>query len=317
MRNSIVIILAIAIIGVAGYLWQDVLSAEESDKQAQINLALTEPITNEQSEAFIQPVVDSNYNPVRDFTIEEPILDARAAIVYDRGSDRFLYAHNPTEKLPIASITKLMTAVIIIETMNLNDIYTVQKEDLNQSGLGTKLYAGEKIVGHDLLKLMLVESNNDAATVFARTAGLHDIDFLDQMNQKATELGMFDTHFADPAGLDDVNTYSTASDLVSLVNYVDRHPVIWDILITPSDEISTIDGVVQHHLENTNKLLGQIRGIIGGKTGLTDVALGTLALVVEMNEDQDIVVAIVLGSNNRFETMEQLLDWTRKAHTWR
>ena len=128
------------------------------------------PVSNNETrsgQAFLLPVSETSYLPVRDFNVPEPVLDAKAAVLFDVRSGRSLYSKNPNQRLPIASITKLMSAVVILDNLNLNDVFTVPAEDINVDGKGADFYKNEQLHGADLFKIMLIKSTNDAALVFA------------------------------------------------------------------------------------------------------------------------------------------------------
>ena len=278
-----------------------ILSESENSQQANISLPV------------FSPKVEPNYFPIRDFNIPDPDISARAAILYDRKSGRFLFEANINEHLPIASITKLMTAVIVFEKLDLNRIVNVPVESLNVDGSGADLYADEKLYVSDLLKMLLIESSNDAALVLAGRAKERGIDFVLEMNKKALELGMINTRFNDPAGLND-EAFSTASDLIKLVNYTRKYGILWDIMGTKSLDIASIDGKLKHHLVSTNKLFGDVSPIIGGKTGFTDGAGQTMMLLVSHEGSE--LLTIILGTEDRFGETEKLLDWAQLAHRW-
>ncbi|MGD0976789.1 MAG: serine hydrolase [Minisyncoccia bacterium] len=285
----------------------------------------------QQIETYILPNNQANYLPIRDFNIPDPDIGAKSAALYDIKSEKLLYSKDVNDKLPIASITKLMTAVVVMENLSLSDTYTVVPEDLNADGNGADFANGEKLKGGDLLKVMLIKSSNDAALVFASNASQKGIDIVAKMNEKAGVLGMADTKFSDPAGLDDGDSFSTVSDLIKLVGYVDKYPVIWEILATRTADVSSIDGKYTHHLVSTDQLLGDVPGIIGGKTGFTNGALQTMVLEVKVSAgdttpaggqgsisggDDNRMIAVVLGSNDRFGEIKELVEWGRQAYSW-
>lgn len=279
------------------------------------------PIQNQfylagQVQAFIQPVAQANYLPIRNFNISEPDFSAKAVGLYDIGSDRFLFTKNIDDKLPVASITKLMTAVVVMENLGLNDLYTIHAEDLNADGTGTDFHKGEQLQGGDLLKVMLIKSSNDAALAFASNALDKNINVVAKMNEKAQTLGMYDTKYIDPAGLNDNGSFSTVSDLVKLTRYVSKYPIIWEILSLRTADVVSIDGKYSHHLVNTNKLLEEMPEIIGGKTGFTNGAMETMVLEVKTNEGKDRMIAVILGSNDRFGEIKKLVEWGKNAFSW-
>ncbi len=267
-------------------------------------------------QAFLLPISEASYLPARDFNVPEPVLEAKAAALFDVPSGRFLYSKNINRRLPIASITKLMSAVVILENLNLNDVFTVPPEDVNVDGKGADFYKNEKLLGSDLFKVMLIKSSNDAAMAFATAAGKMEIDFVAKMNEKAQAIGMFNTKFADPAGLADQDAFSTASDLVKLMRYAGGYDLISQALKTKSATVTSADGTTTHHLINTNQLLGQTPEVIMGKTGYTDGALGTMVLEAGTNKSRDIVIGVILGSNDRFGEAVKLIRWGESAYRW-
>lgn len=280
-----------------------------------VNLEVQPPSGGGQ--AFLLPISEANYSPVRDFNVTDLIIEAKAAALYDVKSGRFLYAQNINKRLPIASITKLMTAIVVLDNLNLEEIYTVTAENINVDGLGADLYRGEQLRGADLFKIMLIKSSNDAALIFSAQAQKKGIDSVVIMNERARYLGMTNTRFTDPAGLDDNDAYSTAADLVKLILFASKYDLILKTLVTPIADVSSTDGAIKHHLINTNQLLGRMPDIILGKTGYTDSALGTMVLEVGLNGDENHLISVVLGSNDRFGETIELIEWAKKAYSWK
>jgi D-alanyl-D-alanine carboxypeptidase (penicillin-binding protein 5/6) len=128
-------------------------------------------------------------------------------------------------------------------------------------------------------------------------------------------LDMADSHFTDPAGLDD-EAHSTVYDLVKLVRATLRHDQIWNTLIEREVEVTSEDGKIVHKVQNTDQLLGVIPDIVGGKTGNTDGALGCLILLVNIPEYNDTIISVVLGSEDRFGDTSKIIDWVKQAYRW-
>jgi D-alanyl-D-alanine carboxypeptidase len=219
-----------------------------------------------------------------------PELDARAAIsifIDHQGSEKILFEKNADRPLAIASLTKLMTASIFLQR------YDIEKEETVR-----------------LLLSLLIESDNEAADDLAEAIG-QDV-FLELMNLEAEKIGMENTYFTNPNGLDPKGTdeslnYSTAKDLVRLSKHITlEQPLLWDI--------STIKEF--EDMKNTNELLGQISGIIGGKTGETPLAGKCLILVVQAPENSGFLVNVILNSENRFEEMKKLISWVENDYNW-
>ena len=167
----------------------------------------------------------------------------------------------------------------------------------------------------NLMRMMLIESSNDAAYAISAHAKAQGIDFMGEMNRKAKEVGMNESLFLDPAGLND-NAYSTAQDLVKLVVYALQYDEIWTSLQVKELTLTSEDGAIIHTVENTNQLLGTIQNISGGKTGYTDLALGCMILIVDIPGHRDKIVSIILGSEDRFGDTRKLVDWIIDAYRW-
>ncbi len=267
------------------------------------------------TQAYIFPISESSYLPVLNTAIERPILSAKSAIVYDTRSSRSLYSKNPEERLPIASLTKLLSAVVAFENLNLDDIIVVPKEAIRVDGEKQTLYMDERIRARDALKMMLMESSNDAAYALKHYASNSGIDLVGLMNKKAIELGMNASIFHDPAGLND-DALSTSDDLLKLVTYSLRIDELWSFLSEKTAKVYSVDGRIEHQINSTNQLLGAIPDVVGGKTGYTDEALGCMILVVDVPGKNDKLISIVLGSAERFTDTEKLINWTKRAYSW-
>ena len=139
--------------------------------------------------------------------------------------------------------------------------------------------------------------------------------FVGLMNRKAVELGMNNSIFHDPAGLND-DALSTSEDLLKLVKYSFKFNELWSILSEKSDTVYSIDGGIAHQINSTNQLLGAIPDVVGGKTGYTDIALGGVMLVIDVPGENDKLVSVVLGSTERFTDTQKLIDWVKRAYSW-
>lgn len=267
------------------------------------------------TQAYIFPISVPSYLPALNTAIERPQLSAKSAIIYDMRSSRYLYSKSPGDRLPVASLTKLLSAIVVLENLNLDDVVIVSKESLKVDGEKQTLYLDEKIKVRDLLKMMLVESSNDAAYALRIHASSSGIDLIGLMNRKTIELGMSNSIFHDPAGLNDA-ALSTSEDLVKLAIYSLKFDELWSILGEKTTSIYSIDGKIEHKINSTNQLLGIVPNIIGGKTGYTDKALGCMLLVVDIPGKNDKIISIVLGSVERFTDTEKLVDWTKRAYNW-
>jgi len=264
--------------------------------------------------------ISDDLKPLRDWSIGDADISAKAAICMETNpiaKGKIILAKNADEKLPIASLTKLMSALVVLKNgsgdFNLDKLVNVSLEAVEQPGEQGFLIAGEYLSVKDLLYIMLIESSNDAAYALAQVIGVDNFVFL--MNQEATGLGMDRTSFSDPSGFS-ADNYSTVMDLVKLTQYLTKnYPLVWEILSKQNFELNTPQGF-HHEMQNTNELLGQVPGIIGGKTGKTTEAKGCLLLVLKNPKSQNNLVYIILGSDERFSEMKRLIEWINIAYHW-
>lgn len=281
----------------------------ESSYETKIN-----ELSRTDAQAYILPVWDVSYFPIQDTAIQAPVIKAKAGVVYDVKSGRYLFSKNINEKLPIASLTKILSSIVVAEKLNFKDIITIPKEAVKVDGERQDLYFGERLTVEDLLKMMLIKSSNDAAYALRIYASQNNIDFLKEMNEMAQEIGMLNSYFKDPAGLND-EAFSNAEDIVKLSKKLLTYPSLVLIMSKTALDIKSIDGRL-HHMESTNKLIGEIPDIIISKTGYTDDALGCMVLIVQVSGDNDRIISIVLGSSERFNDIKKLVEWTKQAHRW-
>ncbi|MFH1129598.1 MAG: hypothetical protein V1686_02600 [Patescibacteria group bacterium] len=262
--------------------------------------------------------IDNKFFPIRNWSVEEPEIFAKSAIVLSFRNDRkdsALFQKNINQVLPIASLTKLMTAIIAIENYDPETIVKVSKEAISVDSTNGGLIDGEKLKTKDLLYIMLVESSNDAAMSLAKdNPQMTYDDFIFKMNNKARELGLKNTSFVEPAGLDSYNQ-STVSEIAILAEYAFKFPLLAEILKTPETTIYSIDKSVIHKITSTNKLLGKIPQLIGGKTGFTEEAGGCLMTISKIYDD-NYLITVILGSTQRENDTEKLIDWTQNAWIW-
>ena len=255
--------------------------------------------------------------PVRNLQTEDIELGARGAIIIDNASSKVLYNKNANQQLPIASLTKLMTAIVSLDNLvvRTGTIITVHAEATLESGSRMYLVAGEKLTAHSLLKGLLIESANDAAATLSLTTDADKQQFVDKMNQKAKDLGLRDTHFANPTGFDAPNHYSSASDLAKLTQFALQNQVIADIIKTPQTTVVDVSQANRHTLVNTNQLVGKFPNVIGVKTGTTGEA-GTSLIVAGRGSANQIVIVVLLDSPDRFGEGKKALDWALNGHSW-
>ena len=225
----------------------------------------------------------------------KPTINSKRYAVYDRLSGRCIYGKDENKQTAMASTTKIMSAVIIVENCNLEDIVTVTAKAAGVSGSRLGLHTDDKISVNDLLYGLMLRSGNDAAVALAiHTAGSVE-EFANLMNQKAEVLGLTNTHFVSPHGLDNSEHYTTAYELAKITDYALKNETIAKIVKTKTTTISINGNPMQ--ISNTNELLGNVEGVYGVKTGFTNNAGRCLVTSVKRG-DMDLII-VVLGADTR------------------
>lgn len=253
--------------------------------------------------------------PVKDQSFVSPLIVAKAALAVDVASGEILFEQNAHALRAIASLTKVMTAIVVLEENDLEEVVTVSRAAAEVSGSEIYLRAGEKIRVEALLKALLISSANDAAVALAEHNAGSMSAFVEKMNRKAELMGLHNSSFSNPIGLDNIANYSTAHDVAVMGRYLYRKPFVGGVVGLKEERIYSVDGSLSHDLLNTNKLLGNYLKIKGIKTGSTEEA-GLCLLAIGANEDNREVVAVVLDSPDRFQEMKILLDWIFRAYKW-
>lgn len=238
-------------------------------------------------------------------------LNARSCIVLDRLSKKVLYGKNEYNKVKMASTTKIMTAIVILENCDLNQTVEISKKAAGTGGSRLGLKTGDKITVRDLLYGLMLRSGNDAAVALAQTAGGNIEGFSNLMNAKAKELGLSHTHFESPHGLDSDEHYTTAYELALLSDYALKNSTFTQIVGTKNCTV-TINGYPKN-LNNTNELLGVLNGVYGIKTGFTNGANRCLVTACKRN-NMDIICVVLGCDTKKFRTSDsiKLIEYTFK-----
>ena len=226
---------------------------------------------------------------------EEPTTNSKSIIAIDRKTLSILYEKNAYNKVPMASTTKIMTCIVALENSSLNDIVTVSKKAASVHGSTLGLITDMQISMNDLLYGLMLRSGNDCAIAVAEKISGSVENFAILMNQKAKELGLENTNFVTPHGLDDENHYTTPYDLAILTDYALKNEKFKNIVATKTCTIS-FNGY-PCTISNTNELLGNLEGVYGVKTGFTFEAGRCLVSACKRN-DLDIIV-VVLGADTK------------------
>lgn len=230
-------------------------------------------------------------------------LNAKSAIVFDRTYKKVLYSKNIHEKLPNASTTKVLTAIVAYENADMNDMVTVSKKAASTTGSRVGLRTGDKVLLGDLMKGLLICSGNDAAVAIAEHVAGTEEEFCEMLNEKAKEIGANDTNFVTPHGLDREEHYSTAYDLALISDYALSIPYIANIVSRRNESIK-INGNYKN-LNTTNEMLSTYNGANGVKTGYTGNA--GRCLITSATRDNWQLICVVLGCDTKnFRTNDSI-----------
>jgi D-alanyl-D-alanine carboxypeptidase (penicillin-binding protein 5/6) len=245
-------------------------------------------------------------------TSAAPPITAHAAVVVDGETGRVLYDLHAHDRLPPASTTKIMTAILALEhgDTGRSVVSDIDARWLKGSSV-MGLRPGVVISVQDLLYGLMLPSGNDAAIELAKSVDGSEAAFVDHMNQKAQDLGLQDTHFVNPHGLDNPDHYSSAYDLAALARYAMNNPAFADLVRTRDHQLSPPSG---YNLHNGNSLLERYPGADGVKIGWTEVAGWTL--VASAERDGHRLFATVLNSQDRDADAAALMDWAFGSYQW-
>ena len=239
----------------------------------------------------------------------EPNLNSKYAVVLDRSSKAILFSKNENQRVPMASTTKIMTAIVLIENLGVNNDLTLNtqievcKEAGTIGGSRLGLKTGDRITVNDLLYGLMLCSGNDAAIQIAVSVGGSIEGFANLMNKKAQELGLSNTHFVTPHGLDKPEHYTTAYELALIADYALNIEKIAEVVRTKTYTVA-INGNSKT-ITNTNELLGYLDGVNGVKTGFTNGA--GRCLVTSVNRDGFNIIAVILGADTKkFRTKDSI-----------
>lgn len=224
-----------------------------------------------------------------------PKTNSRRYIVYDRISKSMIIGKNEDVKSAMASTTKIMTSIVILEKADLDEMVTVSAKAGGTGGSRLGLKKGDKASVKNLLYGLMLRSGNDAAVALAEHVGGSVKEFAEIMNEKASELGLTNTHFVTPHGLDDANHYTTALELAKLTDYAMNNETFAKIVGTKS--ITIYINNQPRQINNTNELLGTLNGVVGVKTGFTNNA--GRCLVTETKRNNMDIITIVLGADTK------------------
>lgn len=281
-----------------------------------------------------QAVDNPEYQPARNEKMADlAIPTAHAFAVVDADSGKILAGSHETDRRQIASLTKMMTAILAMEKIeDLDEPIDIGDEEVYIEGtkigcprsgycISPQLKIGEQVSAKSLLQAMLMNSANDAAIALGKhIAGSQDA-FANLMNQKAKQMGLADTHFCTPSGLEpdgrESECYSSAADIARVAAYSMRFDTIWKMFGYPNNsQITSCDGQVAHTLINSDILLDDIPNCMGGKTGFTPAAGYSLLMGVSEPTHLHRIVIVLLDDPYRWQDIRSAIDWTFQAYSW-
>lgn len=250
-----------------------------------------------------EEITQEDYVQVINQTKDEPTLNSRIAVAYDRKSGEVIWGKDEHKRTAMASTTKIMTAIVTLENCDLTQTVTISKKSAGTGGSRLGLKADDKITMNDLLYGLMLKSGNDAAVAIAETVGGSVEGFAELMNEKAKELKLENTHYVTPHGLDDPEHYTTAVELAKLADYALQNETFAKIVNTKNYTV-TINGYPKS-ISNTNELLGYLEGVNGVKTGFTNNAGRCLVTSVNRN-GFEIITVILQADTKKFRTADSI-----------
>ncbi len=249
----------------------------------------------------------------KDWALLDPDLKVKSAVAVDLDSEADMYRFNTGERWALASLSKLMSAVVAAEELGLNSSIVMTEKAMSTEGVSGNFRLNEVYSSGDLIKAMLVVSSNRAAVAIADSIGV--LRFADKMQMKANALGMADTTFVEPTGLSFINQ-GTVEDLEKLMHYIHRnHPELLEIGRQKSVVLTEMISGASREILNINTFVHTRPDFFGGKTGYTDQAGGNLITIFE-HEGRKLLY-IVLGTDDRFGQTELLSNWTFRAFAFK
>jgi D-alanyl-D-alanine carboxypeptidase len=318
----------------------DNFAQDEIEKNKDIQININQKDKQKQLKAILSQKNDlltrATYQPIKkkDF-INLTVENTHAGIIFDVDSGVILWEKNATDKRAIASITKLVTAMIVIDRVrDLDEVVTIPKSVLTIEGTtvgcptsvicnSEPFHANEKVYLKDVLRSMLMFSANDAATVLAIHISGSEEEFAKLMNARMKEIGAGNTHFCRPSGLElDGNEeacYSSAYDIARVMAHLlrhDKYDVLWDIMQTKEATFKSVDGKIEHELKNTDRLVDKLPNLLGAKTGFTPRAGYCLALATTDMSGKHRIVSVVLDDYHRFDDVQEMSAWAFENYVW-
>jgi serine-type D-Ala-D-Ala carboxypeptidase (penicillin-binding protein 5/6) len=236
-----------------------------------------------------------------------PRVPARSYIVIlPRNNGTVLWSRDPDKRLPEASLTKIMTAVLVLKTSRLDAVETVSRSAAHETGSKIHIHTGDQFYVRDLLSAMLVKSANDACHALAEHVGGTEANFVALMNREAEAMGLKNTHFTNACGHDDPDHYTTARDLATLTDAALKYPEFARLVATELTQMSPLNRRRVFRLHNSNRLVGRYSDVVGVKTGFTPTA--GRCLIVRALRDSREVLLVLLDDRRRFADAPKIIN---------
>ena len=239
------------------------------------------------------------------------VAPAHGILLKELNSGRVLYEHDAGKRMSPASLTKIMSALVILERGKLDDLVTISPNAARAHKMHLRVKAGQIFRLEDLLKAMLIMSANDACLAAVEHVGGDEAQFVTFMNEKAAALGLEDTHFRNGCGFDNPDHYSTAEDLAALSVIALDQPIFRQLVREERAIITPVSGHRAYILHNTNRLLGRIPGVEGIKTGFTSKA--GRCLIAKVSQNGSDLLLVILNSKRRWNTATHLITYGLQA----
>ncbi|MEX1014278.1 MAG: serine hydrolase [Candidatus Paceibacterota bacterium] len=269
----------------------------------------------EEKEVSFQEAAISNYQPIkkvpnRVWDVLDPNIQAEAVLIRSLDDDFPLFYMNTRDSWRMASITKLLTTLVVLEEIGLDKKIPISTSAVETEGLAGDLQSGEVYNSRDLIKMMLLVSSNDAAAAFEEYFGGKEI-LVKKLKEKAAELGMNSTEIHDASGLSDDN-FSTANDVLKLAEYIVKNrPEIFNWTRSSEILVQPFNSAQGKIIPNINPLVVN-RNFLGGKTGTAPLAKENLVSIMNIRDRK--VAIIILGADDRYLENEKLVNWVKRAY---
>lgn len=340
----IILLSALLLVCAGVFYYRDFLVENFLTEKKEQGEEVATPMVKGESDSNVSPSEESlvtkhnfpvaSYLPVKKEQASElDVFRAHSSIILDADSGTILYYKNGKDERQIASLTKIMTAVLVVENIEDldNEAVTIDEEAVYADGtkigcpssgncIGNRLKIGEVISARALFKAMLMNSTNDAAIALSKHIAGSQEKFAEMMNDKARELGLKNSNFCTASGLEidgrESECYSSAYDIARITAFSMKYKVIWDTFKIRDTTVYSMDGEIAHDIMNTNRLLDEMPECLGTKTGFTPLAGKSLMLAAQDSTKKHKIIAVVLNDPYMWEDIREMTHWAFNSYTW-